>query len=498
MKNPCFYIIILIFNLWSTGAFSQTDCVTNPPLPPVFTSVSVQPETGNTRFTWTLSPSPDIAAYILYSYKNGDGMPLDTVWDPAATSYTLSSTVTKYFSVSYVIAAMRRPTCTSIFSKVLNSIFEEVSIDTCTKKIIVSWNSYQSLPVKVTGYSVLLSVNGGIYTESGNVGAGETRFILNDFTIDADYCFVVRANLEDGTYSTSNKICISTKMQRPPQWINADQATIDSNGKVALSFTIDPLSGINRFSLERRIGTSGTFQEISQPVSVNGTIYYIDNQAETKNINYYRLSAINSCSIPVSVSNLASNIVLSLERSGNDIILSWNPYKKWLGIISSYRLFIDTGKGFEEKADISVTDSTYILGYQQIMYDITGSEVCFYISASETSNPYGVSGQSLSSKICSYPTEVITVPNVFTPNNDLVNDFFKPVLSFTPVDYHLIISDRKGKILFETRDYHSEWGGSQNGDPEPQGVFLWFLKVTTPSGKIISKTGTLTIVRSLK
>jgi gliding motility-associated-like protein len=132
------------------------------------------------------------------------------------------------------------------------------------------------------------------------------------------------------------------------------------------------------------------------------------------------------------------------------------------------------------------------------MYDITGSEVCFYISASETSNPYGVSGQSLSSKICSYPTEVITVPNVFTPNNDLVNDFFKPVLSFTPVDYHLIISDRKGKILFETRDYHSEWGGSQNGDPEPQGVFLWFLKVTTPSGKIISKTGTLTIVRSLK
>ena len=152
-----------------------------------------------------MSPSPDIAAYILYSYKNGDGMPLDTIWDPAATSYTLSSTVTKYFSVSYVIAAMRRPTCTSIFSNVLNSIFEEVSIDTCTKKIIVSWNSYQSLPVKVTGYSVLLSVNGGIYTETGNISAGETRFILNDFTINSQYCFVVRANLEDGKFSTSNK-----------------------------------------------------------------------------------------------------------------------------------------------------------------------------------------------------------------------------------------------------------------------------------------------------
>jgi gliding motility-associated-like protein len=498
MKNSGFYILFFLYNLWSTGAFSQTDCVTNPPLPPVLTSVSVQPETGNTIFTWTLSPSPDIAAYILYSYKNGDGMPLDTIWDPAATSYTLSSTVTKYFSVSYVIAAMRRPTCTSIFSNVLNSIFEEVSIDTCTKKIIVSWNSYHSQPVKVTGYSVLLSVDGGIYTETGNISEGETRFILSDFTINSQYCFVVRANLEDGKYSTSNKICISTKMQRPPQWINADQATIDSNGKVAISFTIDPQSGIKHFSLERKTGISGIFQEISQPVSVNGTVNFIDNQAENKNVYFYRLSAINSCNIPVTVSNLASNIVLSLERSGNDIILSWNPYRNWLGIISSYRLFIDTGKGFEQIADIAAADSIYILRYQQIMYNITGSEVCFYISASETSNPHGITGQSLSSKICSYPTEVITVPNIFTPNNDLVNDYFKPVLSFTPVDYHLIISDRKGKILFETRDYHLEWDGSNNGDPESQGVFLWFLKVTTPSGKIISRTGTITIVRNLK
>ena len=75
-------------------------------------------------------------------------------------------------------------------------------------------------------------------------------------------------------------------------------------------------------------------------------------------------------------------------------------------------------------------------------------------SASEISNPYGISGESISSEICTYPTEIITVPNVFTPNNDLENDLFKPVLSFTPLDYHLIISDRHSKVLFETRDFH--------------------------------------------
>jgi hypothetical protein len=88
MKNRHLYIIIIIFSFWSGSAFSQ-NCITDPPKPPVLTSVSVDPETGNTKFTWTSSASSDIAAYILYTYKNGDGMAIDTIWDPSATSYTV-------------------------------------------------------------------------------------------------------------------------------------------------------------------------------------------------------------------------------------------------------------------------------------------------------------------------------------------------------------------------------------------------------------------------
>ena len=228
---------------------------------------------------------------------------------------------------------------------------------------------------------------------------------------------------------------------------------------------------------------------------MDGSVHYTDLQAKTDVINYYRLSALNSCSLPVMVSNIASNIVLSSDRSGSNIVLSWNPYKNWLGTISTYRLFVNSGKGFEETAVIPATDTIFNLGYQQIMYNVSSNEVCFYIIASESSNPYGISGESISSKTCTAPTEIITVPNVFTPNNDLENDLFRPVLSFTPPEYHLIISDRQGNILFESRDYLAEWDGTQNGNPKPQGVYLWFLKLTTPSGKVISRTGTITIIR---
>lgn len=499
MKYLHLHIIIFLTVCLSGSLCGQVECVTDPPLPPVLTSVSVQPETGNTVFTWTLSPSTGIAAYILYSYKNGDGIPIDTVWDPAATGYTLSSTATKYFSVSYVVAAMRLPRCTSIFSNVLNSIFVVATIDTCLKKIRIAWNNYQSLPaipqLKLTVYSVLLSANGSNFSELANVSAAETSYTFNDFNINSNYCFEVRANLEGGAFSTSNKTCLSTKMQRPPQWINADQASINQEDKISLSFTIDPLSEINQFSLRRKTGTADIFKEISKPVSVNGLVHYVDNQAKTDSIYYYRLSAVNSCNLSVMESNLASNIVLVSETSGNNIILSWNPYKNWLGTISSYRLFINTGTGFEEKAVISSGDSVFVQAYQQIMYEVSGNKVCFYVSATEKSNPYGITGESISSQSCISPTEIITVPNVFTPNNDMHNDFFRPVLSFTPLGYHLIISDRQGTLLFETRDWLEAWDGSQNGDPQPQGVYLWFLKLTTPTGKVISRTGTVTIIR---
>jgi gliding motility-associated-like protein len=496
MKIHPFNIILGLFTICTVNANSQTDCITNPPLPPVLTSVSVQPETGKTEFRWTLSPSPNIAAYVLYSYKDGDGIALDTIKDPSATSYVLSTTATKYFSVSYVIAAMRLPRCTSIFSNILSTIFTKADIDTCNKKILISWNSYFPVPLRVMDYSILMSVNGDNFSEIATAGSEATSLTLNDFIVNSAYCFVVRANLEGETFSTSNKACLSTEMQRPPNWINADYATVNADKKISLSFTIDPISEINRFSLERKSGTSAGFSEIAQPASVNGLVLYTDNQADVNVINYYRLSAINSCNKPVTTSNLSSNIVLSLEMKGNDLSFSWNEYKKWIGRISSYSFYANTGRGFVQKAVIQSTDTIYKLAYSEIMYDITGNEVCFYISATEASNPNRINGNSSSAPVCMKPTEVITVPNVFTPDNDLVNDLFRPVLSFTPVVYHLVIMNRQGKTLFESKDYTESWDGSKNGDPQPEQVCIWFLKVTTPSGKSISKSGTITVVKS--
>jgi uncharacterized protein YbbC (DUF1343 family) len=52
---------------------------------------------------------------------------------------------------------------------------------------------------------------------------------LEDFIVDAQYCFYVKASLSGGLYSGSNKTCLQTKMQRPPEWINADSLAYSMN-----------------------------------------------------------------------------------------------------------------------------------------------------------------------------------------------------------------------------------------------------------------------------
>lgn len=484
------FSFILVMN--SILAYAQKDCTV--PVSPLFTAISVQPETGYAELNWNLSPSSDIAAYIIYNHNTGYWYALDTLWDPGATSYLYNSAGTKYFSESYVVAAFRIPVCISPLSNTLSTMYCTSEIDTCKKQITVRWNRYTGYPLKVLEYRILVSKNGSPLTEMYIVDSISSSFTLSDFETDTRYCFAVRAEIEGGVLSNSNKSCLDTKMQRPPQWINADYATVTNDGKIDLSFTFDQLSEINRFSLEKMTGAMGSYQPVAAFNSGSGSLNYTDNSADIQKVNYYRLAAINNCDLPVTYSNRASNIVLTLDRNQNIINLSWNPYRQWNGITGSTKLLIETDNGSIESMDLTVDDTLLVIDYSDLMYKVSGSEVCFTIETEEASNPYDAAGVSISNKICTPVTERISVPNTFTPDHNLVNDTFRPILSFTPSDYRIVITDLKRRTLFETSDYSDEWDGTINGKALPEGVYLWFLKVITPSGKTISRTGTVNII----
>jgi hypothetical protein len=471
---------------------SQKDCTV--PEGAVLNKVSVNPATGNTELSWSLSPSSDIAAYIVYNHNTGYWIAKDTIWNPSATSYSLNSPGTKYFSEMYVVAAFRKPICISPLSNSISTIFCTSQIDTCHKKIILNWNKYKAYPYKVLNYRILVSKDGSAMAEAYTADSSSVTFAVSDFETGSQYCFVVKATLEGGNESFSNEVCTSTKMQRPPDWVNADYATVNDQGKIDLAFTFDPLSEITRFILERKEGSSGSFLSVTELNSTNGVLNYTDSQVNILKINYYRISAINNCQLPVTVSNLASNIVLALTKENEVITLKWNKYRKWNGSTGSERVLVNPGDGWAEKYLLPGDDSVYSIRYSDLMYEVEGKEVCFSIEAVETGNPYGSAGRSRSIVACTPSLERITVPNSFTPDNNLVNDKFKPFLSFTPISFRLVITDMKRHVVFTTNDFTSEWDGTDNGKVLPEGPYLCFLKVTSPSDATYARSGTVTII----
>ncbi len=67
-------------------------------------------------------------------------------------------------------------------------------------------------------------------------------------------------------------------MQTPPGWINADYATINEGGGISLSFSVDPVSEIDLFALDRRQGYSGVFNQIALIPEADGEkVIYTDN-----------------------------------------------------------------------------------------------------------------------------------------------------------------------------------------------------------------------------
>lgn len=85
-----------------------------------------------------------------------------------------------------------------------------------------------------------------------------------------------------------------------------------------------------------------------------------------------------------------------------------------------------------------------------------------------------------------------SIPNVFTPNGDGINDLFF-ITSSGLTDFNLIIVNRWGEKVFETTDPTEGWNGTTpNGNKCSDGVYFISLTATHKSNKI-TKHGHLTI-----
>lgn len=89
----------------------------------------------------------------------------------------------------------------------------------------------------------------------------------------------------------------------------------------------------------------------------------------------------------------------------------------------------------------------------------------------------------------------IAVPTAFTPNNDGLNDYLYPLNAFKVTDLHFRVYDRKGQVVFESRDGSRKWDGRLGGTEQTTGVYIWTLAYTEVSGRKVYRKGTTVLLR---
>ena len=75
------------------------------------------------------------------------------------------------------------------------------------------------------------------------------------------------------------------------------------------------------------------------------------------------------------------------------------------------------------------------------------------------------------------------VPNTFSPNNDGINDIFHPISDCDFLGYNLIVYNRWGQIVFETKNIKEGWDGQLNSQTQNKGIYAYYIYYVSPFTK---------------
>jgi gliding motility-associated-like protein len=97
--------------------------------------------------------------------------------------------------------------------------------------------------------------------------------------------------------------------------------------------------------------------------------------------------------------------------------------------------------------------------------------------------------------ICVENVVLFFAPNIFSPNNDGVNDLYS-MYSIGINDFSMQIYDSWGNLVFVTNDPNESWDGKHDGKQVNQGVYVGMVKYQDQeTGKPYTEFFDLTVIR---
>lgn len=128
--------------------------------------------------------------------------------------------------------------------------------------------------------------------------------------------------------------------------------------------------------------------------------------------------------------------------------------------------------------------------------DLTGLPIGNYVlTTKDSNNCLHTLLIKIEPLLASFECVKIEMPNIFTPNNDLSNDFFIPVELSNIKSYNLKIVSRWGELMFESEDPIIGWDGTFKNKQASEGVYFYIVNYIDEYNGAGKLQGHLTLIR---
>ncbi|MCX7729466.1 MAG: gliding motility-associated C-terminal domain-containing protein, partial [Bacteroidia bacterium] len=156
-------------------------------------------------------------------------------------------------------------------------------------------------------------------------------------------------------------------------------------------------------------------------------------------------------------------------------VASFYPEKPLLSELDGEEYFINTSYGgttyFWNFGDVTSSNNTASTFNATHLYVHPGD----YTITLVVTNTYGCSDTTVQ-KITVTPDVSIYIPDAFTPDNDGLNDVFKPQgVGIQNLNYKMEIYDRWGEKIFQSEDFNIGWDGTVKGSVAQTGVYAYYI-----------------------
>jgi gliding motility-associated-like protein len=93
------------------------------------------------------------------------------------------------------------------------------------------------------------------------------------------------------------------------------------------------------------------------------------------------------------------------------------------------------------------------------------------------------------------PVVILHFPTAFSPNGDLLNDLLQPEGVERVANYRLVIFNRWGEVVFQTKRSNEYWDGNFMGREMPAGAYPYYIELIDLAGNKINKNGVVSLIR---